>query len=233
MTATGEPLFGIPRGDALRGNLILSCAFGAYFWIVYWTGNYVAAHSARAHVALPFESAMPFVPWTIVLYLTITPLLCLAPFLFRTPDRMLPLFATMVVEVTIAGVVFCLYPVELSFPPQDVSPAEGFLVWLASMAALQYNCVPSLHVALAATAGWAYLKVGGPRWRFFVCAWVAAIVVSTLLGHQHHLVDLAAGAVLTWIAIVVVPPRILKLQRDRSRRRTGLTPLGAESGKTT
>src|SRR5262249_38786418 len=85
----------------------------------------------------------------------------------------------------------------------------------AGVAALEYNCVPSLHVALAATAGWFYLKVGGALWRFFVCAWVAAIVASTLLGHQHHLVDLVAGAALTWIATALVPPLVLKWQRER------------------
>ena len=219
MSSQHEPLLGLPQGDALRGNLVLSCVFGLYVWAVYWTGNFIAAHSVRAHVALPFETAIPFVPWTLVFYLTITPLLCLAPFIFRTPERLLPLFATMMAEVTIAGVVFCLYPVELSFSPQDATPAEAFLLKLADMAALQYNCVPSLHVALAVTAAWAYLKVGGSGWRFFVSAWAAGIVASTLLAHQHHIIDLAAGAVLTVLAIAIVPPLVRRWQDGRWRVR--------------
>lgn len=228
MNDTREPLFGVPHGNALRGNLILSCIFGGYFWAVYWTGNFVAAHSTRAHVALPLDLAIPFVPWTLVVYLTITPLLCLAPFIFRTPERLLPLFATMMAEVTVAGLVFCLYPVELSFPPQQVTPAESFLVKLADMAALQYNCVPSLHVTLAMTAAWAYLKVGGLGWRVFVSTWAACIIASTLLGHQHHVIDLAAGGLLTVMAIAIVPPLVHKWQSGAWRVR----PLTIEREKT-
>jgi membrane-associated phospholipid phosphatase len=232
MHASAEPLFGLPKGDALRGNLVLSFAFAAYFWIVYGGSNFLAANSARSHVALPLDLMIPFVPWTVIIYLTITPLLCLAPFILRTPQRLLPLFVTLMVEVTIAGVVFCLFPVELSFPDQPVTAAEGFLLWLAECAALQYNCVPSLHVALAITAGWAYLQVGGPLWRGFICCWIVAIILSTLLGHQHHLVDLAAGFLLAAIAVVTVPPLVRRWQWRELRPRA-LTPPAAECEKTT
>jgi PAP2 superfamily len=202
-------LIGLPQGDALRGNLMLSVAFAAYFWIVYLTGNFVAAHAAvRRQVALPFESAIPFVPWAAVIYLTVTPLFCLAPFIFRTPERLLPLFVTMCVEVTVAGIVFCLFPVELSFPPHEVAGAAGFLYRLAGDVALSYNCVPSLHVALALTCAYTYASVGARRWRIFIWSWAGAIVASTLLTHQHHLADLAAGIILAGLAVRYVPPRV-------------------------
>jgi hypothetical protein len=123
----------LPKGDALRGNLMLSLAFAAYFWIVYGTGDFVAAHAAeRFHVALPFEQSIPFVPWAAVIYLTVTPLFCLAPFIFRTPERLLPLFVTMCVEVTIAGVIFCLFPVELRSPRTRSRVRQvSFTVWPA------------------------------------------------------------------------------------------------------
>jgi len=56
----------------------------------------------------------------------------------------------------------------------------------------------------------------------------AGIVVSTLLGHQHHLIDLGAGSLLTVMAIAVVPPLVHKWQSGARRVR----PLTIEREKT-
>lgn len=214
-----EPLFGLPQPRALAMNAALAAVFAAYFWIVYGACDILAAHAAwRYHVALPFERMIPFVPWAAAIYLTITPFLLIALFVVRTPERMLPLFATLCAEVTIAGVIFCIFPVELSFPPHEVTGAAGVVYGLARTVALTYNCVPSLHVALALTAAWAFAQVGGRRWRLLVWSWAAAIAASTLLIHQHHLADLAAGAALTAICVRHVPPRVRHWQEARSRR---------------
>jgi membrane-associated phospholipid phosphatase len=215
-------VLGLPEGRALGVNLALSGAFAAYFWIVYWAGNFVAAHAAqRFQVALPLDLMIPFLPWASVVYLTVTPLLWLAPFIFRTPERLLPLFVALCAEVTIAGVVFCVFPVELSFPAQEVTGSAEFFLRLVRTIALEHNCVPSLHVALTLTAAWAYASVGGRSWRIFVWSWAAAIVVSTLLAHQHHLADLAAGAALSILAVRYVPPRVETWLRARSGPRSG------------
>jgi len=219
MTPDSNRPLGLPQGDALRGNLLLSAAFAAYFWIVYFLGDLVAARAAwRWHVALPFEADIPFLPWMSVIYLTVTPFFCLAPFVFRTPQRLLPLFVTMCVEVSAAGIVFCLLPVELSFPPHEPDGAAGFIYRLAAAVALTYNCVPSLHVALALTCAAAYVSVGGRRWRIFICSWVLAIVASTLLTHQHHLADLAGGIVLAALAVRYVPARVRQWQDGQALR---------------
>jgi membrane-associated phospholipid phosphatase len=230
MTQDSSRALGIPQGDALRDNLLLSAAFAAYFWIVYFIGDFVAAHSGwRWHVALPFEADIPFVPWMAVIYLTVTPFFCLAPFVFRTPQRLLPLFVTMCVEVTVAGVVFCLLPVELSFPAHEVAGAAGVFHRLAVTVALTYNCVPSLHVALVLTCAWAYASVGGRWWRIFVWSWALAIVASTLLTHQHHLADLASGIILAALAVRLVPPRVRPWQETQALRAARGTSTPAPS----
>ena len=231
MTRDNDRPLGLPKGDALRGNLLLSAAFAAYFWIIYFIGNFVAAHSAwRFHVALPFEAHIPFLPWAAVIYLTVTPFFCLAPFVFRTPQRLLPLFVTMCAEVTMAGVVFCLFPVELSFPPHEVEGAVGLFYRLAVTVALTYNCVPSLHVALVLTCAMAYAPFGGRRWQIFVWSWALAIVASTLLTHQHHIADLATGVLLAVLAVRYVPPRVRQWQESQALRTT--SGISAQAGST-
>jgi PAP2 superfamily len=226
VTRDDDRLFGLPEQGALWVNLFLSIAFAAYFWIVYWLGDFVAARATeRFHVALSFELFIPFVPWAAVVYLTVTPLLCLAPFIFRTPERLLPLFVTLCAEVTIAGVIFCIFPVELSFAPQEATSSADVFMRLARTIALTYNCVPSLHVALAVSAAWAYAPAGGWRWRILVWSWAAAIAVSTLLTHQHHLADLASGVLLSAVGMRYVLPRVRKWLEARSdttrRQRAG------------
>jgi membrane-associated phospholipid phosphatase len=217
VTRDDNRLFGLPEPGALWINLLLSIAFAAYFWIVYWLGDFVAARATeRFHVALSFELLIPFVPWAAVVYLTVTPLLCLAPFIFRTPERLLPLFVTLCAEVTIAGAIFCILPVELSFAPQEVTSSADVFLRLAHAIALTYNCVPSLHVALAVSAAWAYAPAGGWRWRILVWSWAAAIVVSTLLTHQHHLADLAGGVLLSAVCMRYLFPRVRKWLEARS-----------------
>jgi membrane-associated phospholipid phosphatase len=230
MTHDDERVLGLPQGDALRGNMLLSAAFAAYFWIVYFAGDFVATHATqRHHVALPFEADIPFVPWAAVIYLTVTPFFCLAPFVLRTPQQLLPLFVTMCVEVTVAGIVFCLLPVELSFPPHEVAGAAGVFHRLAVTVALTYNCVPSLHVALVLTCARAYASVGGRWWRIFVWSWALAIVASTLLTHQHHLADLASGIILAALAVRLVPPRVRQWQETQALRAARGTSTPAPS----
>jgi hypothetical protein len=232
MTGGDGRILGLPRGAALRGNLLLACVFAAYFCTVYWTGNFVAVHAAhRFHVALPFETLIPFVPSTAAVYLTITPLLWLAPFIFRTPKRLLPLFVMLSTEVTIAGIAFCLFPVELSFPARNIAGIAGTLMGLTRAIVLEYNCVPSLHVALALTAAWAYQGVGEWHWRAFIWSWAAAITASTLLAHQHHLADLAAGAALSAVTVRYVPPRVqewLRIRSEGALRRSSGGARGAQ-----
>jgi hypothetical protein len=231
VTRDDNRLFGLPEPGALWINLLLSIAFAAYFLIVYWLGDFVAASATeRFHVALPFELYIPFVPWAAVVYLTVTPLLWLAPFIFRTPERLLPLFVTLSAEVTIAGAIFCILPVELSFAPREVTSSADVFLRLARAIALTYNCVPSLHVALAVSAAWAYAPAGGWRWRILVWSWAAAIAVSTLLTHQHHLADLAGGVLLSAVGMRYVFPRVRKWLDARSgqdmTRRQGAGAVG-------
>jgi membrane-associated phospholipid phosphatase len=215
----GAAILALPERDALPKNLLLSAAFSAFFWSVYWTGDFVAGRAPqRFDVALPLDLSIPFLPWASLLYLTITPLLCLAPFIFRTPARLLPLVITMSLEVAFSGVVFCLFPVALSFPTHEVAGMAGVFYRLADDINLTYNCVPSLHVAFAVSAAWAYRRRDKPAWTWFVILWSGAIVLSTMLSHQHHIVDVATGALLAAAAMAWIYPRARGWSAARHRR---------------
>jgi membrane-associated phospholipid phosphatase len=77
------------------------------------------------------------------------------------------------------------------------------------------NAAPSLHVSLTCLLGLALMR-DYPRW--WPVAWPAVVVVwaSTLLTHQHHLIDVGTGALL---GIVVALPW------NRRGRNRALQPL--------
>ncbi len=187
----------LPARTELPLLIAMSAAFGAWFYGIYWLAyQYTGAVAERLRVDLAWEAAIPFWPWASVLYMTITPLLLLAPFVLRTARTLAPLFAALVLQVAIAGVAFVLFPAELGYPAPVITGPAAVPFAVMKAINLTYNLVPSLHVAFACTAAAVLARAGGPRWAFGLWLWGIAIVASTLVTHQHHVLDVAAGAAL-------------------------------------
>jgi membrane-associated phospholipid phosphatase len=84
-----------------------------------------------------------------------------------------------------------------AYPPHSEG-VEGAIFGFADIINLDHNMCPSLHVAMAVAAAYVYaLHSTRPAKRFW-WLWAAAIMVSTLLTHQHHVIDVLAGAVVGW-----------------------------------
>jgi len=191
----------LPAGNDAHAALIFSLAFLTIF-VVFFGGT--SALSAfipwRAEVALPFELDIPFRPeWSIV-YLSMIPLLLLLPLARPRWQDLFPVFITLVAETVVASAIFIALPVQSSFPERHATGTWGDAFLLADTLNLERNLFPSLHVAFAVTAALALAPTVG-RWsRLLLLAWVSAISASTLLIHEHHLVDVAAGALLAMLA---------------------------------
>jgi len=146
---------------------------------------------------------VPFVPALSLVYLTITPALMLAPFLLRTRAKLAPLALTLCAETIVACAFFLLFPQTTAFVRPEVTGWARIPFGIADTLNLQYNQFPSLHVAFAVSAAWAYRRFA---WR----VWAAAVAVSTWLMWEHHLVDILGGVALAAIAMTVVYPRLQK-----------------------
>jgi hypothetical protein len=62
--------------------------------------------------------------------------------------------------------------------------------------ALDHNAVSSLHVALSCACAAAYAGRCGRIGKALLGTWAAAIALSTLLTHQHHLLDVVTAIAL-------------------------------------
>lgn len=212
MWAGPRPLPGNPiapetlRRNDLTVNLFLSGIFAAIFALIYWTGDLLYQSAANpADLSLAADALFPFVPQAALIYLTISPLLLIAPFLIKTPDRLLPFGLTLVFELLVALAVFYVMPV---LPPViDASRANGWLMWIADSVNLDGNSFPSLHVALSVSAIIAYLPLLKGYWKTGFIVWGLLIVLSTMLTRQHGLADVAGGLVLAFGAMTFVYPK--------------------------
>jgi hypothetical protein len=199
--------WGWPGARLLAIFAVLYLAVSVLFAAVYVGADArTRALARRVRVDLPFERAIPFVPAMAWVYMSIYVPFLLAPFVLRSRRELQALALSASAVILVAGVGFILIPAELGYePPSGLGPPLTMAVFhFADRLNLDYNLVPSLHVALSATCAAALATRAAPAGRRLLLAWALAVGASTLLTHQHHVVDvvsgyLVAGAAFRWI----------------------------------
>jgi membrane-associated phospholipid phosphatase len=203
-----RPFIAWPGWPFLRFAWLLSLANAVWFEFVFWGCNWITAHrSLRVPIHLPFELSIPLIPGAVLGYLSIYAIFLLGPFVIREKSEFARLIGALAATTFVAGLGFLLVPSRAAFPPPgDVGMWTGLLRSARSVA-LEYNMVPSLHVALSVCCLAAYARRARPRTRFALWTWASAVALSTIFTHQHHIVDVVTG----WILGVVAYRRIVPL----------------------
>jgi hypothetical protein len=192
-----HPLIAWPGWTHVRDAIGLGVLFAIWLELSYALTDYLTAQrTLRVRVHFDAERAIPFVPAMTVFYVSIIPLLWLAPFTLRTRAELRGLVGALSRVTLFAAIGFLLLPAELAYPPDVVPPRWMALYNLADAFNLRYNLAPSLHVALAVTCIDAYARRASGTARLALWSWGGAIAASTLLTHQHHLFDVVSGFVL-------------------------------------
>jgi membrane-associated phospholipid phosphatase len=211
MSLRGAPFWHLPTRSHLRRALILSAAVGVWFEIVYGGANWLThQHGYRVRLHTDAELAVPFVPAAVVGYMSLYPLFAIAPFVLRTERELTALALCLAVQIGVAGIGFLVFPAENLFPPPgemgDWSATVRFAKWLA----LDYNLAPSLHVAMGTLCAAVYARQAPPPGRAALWLWAGIIGVSTLLLHQHYVVDIVTGYLLAFVGVRFVYDRLLQ-----------------------
>ena len=186
-----------PRWDILRLYLLLGMALDALFVVVYGGLSLLTAHrDPRLRFYWEWELEIPLVEPMILVYFSILPLFLLPA--FRLDGQGLKLLAKrMAAAMVVAGAVFLLLPTELGFTRDTEAGRFASLFALLWMADLPYNLFPSLHVALSGLVI-AALFPRSPTWaRALLGLWLIAICFAVVLVHQHHVVDVLGGLLVT------------------------------------
>jgi membrane-associated phospholipid phosphatase len=190
----------------------LSLINGIWFMLVFGGCDFITAHrSLRVPIHFAAELRIPFVPAMTAVYMSIYLLFLAGPFILRTRREFRAMIATLATMIGIAGVGFLLVPAQLAFSPpreQDLGIWAG-LFHLADRLNLTYDLVPSLHVALSVACIAAFSTRTARTGRTLLWIWAAAIAVSTVLTHQHHVIDVVTGWILATLCMHIIYSRLI------------------------
>lgn len=170
------------------------------FFAVYPTTNWITSlRPEPLHLYIRAELAVPFVPQFIWAYLSMYVLFLVPPFLL--PAARMPALGKQLIGGTLmSGLLFLLLPAELGFARMlpAGAPYAGIFAAVFSIDH-PYNLVPSLHVIFSTAIALACADASKAVVRVALHAWLIAIVASTILVHQHHVLDLASSFVLVFL----------------------------------
>ena len=204
--ARGVRLLFWPGWRQLAFAFLVGSAEAVLFGIVYGGTNWIAnQHSWRITAHTPLDLEIPFVPAATVVYLSLNPMLWTMAFVLRTRREIVAFVGTLAAATLVAGVFFLVLPAAHAYRTPSAADLGAWQGWyqVMRMVALEHNYLPSLHVAFVTICVRVLMRYRGWRERAIVLVWGGAIVVSTLLTHQHYLLDVITGFMLGWIAVSV------------------------------
>jgi membrane-associated phospholipid phosphatase len=167
-------------------------------WIVVYGGaNWIAGmHRYRISLETVVDQHIPFVALASFVYLSLFPLLWLAPFRLRSPEQLRRLAVGLGWLIFLSGVGFLILPCQAASALPKVNGWGSEAFRLADQINLTHNYLPSLHVGMAVVCAHAYGHRAAQTTAAAFWLWATAIALSTLVTHQHFLVDVATGGIL-------------------------------------
>lgn len=188
----GRYWFRVPDRTTLLTILGWSLLIDALFFPIYGSINWLTSQRHDLlKLYLPAESTIPLVPEAIWIYLSMFLLFCLP--LFTLPrERARHEAMAAILGLFTAAIFWLLLPAKLGF--ERVLPAgyETFYEMIFTLDA-PHNLVPSLHVVFSTIAVQACAQNAPRIIRAGLWIWLTCIAASTLLTHQHHVLDVFIG----------------------------------------
>ncbi|AZA77987.1 hypothetical protein EG347_10885 [Chryseobacterium sp. G0186] len=177
------------------------------FMIVYnGTAWYISTLEKVPSFVFDFEEYIPFIPWTIIPYMTSGLLFCMVFFLCSNREQLKVLTQRMLFITIVAGICFILFPLQFSLPkPETDQFIFGYSFQFLKTFDYPFNQAPSLHIAYAFVF-WSVLRTLG-KGRLFFMFWLLLLGISTLTTYQHHFIDILTGSLLAHISFIIFPYR--------------------------
>jgi len=200
---------------------LFSCfAASMIFASAYWLSNKLT--SLRDDVGsgvFSWEHLIPFVPWTIVPYLSIIVFFLLSFFVDRDRKELHRHVNRVILVLLVSLVCYALFPLRFTFERPVVDGPFGPFYALLETFDLPYNRAPSLHISVLVLL-WARL-VPSLSVLQGVClkAWFLLIAGSVLTTYQHHVIDIPCGILVGAAAVLLTSSSVAgALSRALSRR---------------
>lgn len=173
--------------------------FYLFFFPVYFGGGHIAENAQDTFgLYLSWEPDIPLVPWMIWPYLTLFSLFLL-PLFHMSAKQISVLSRQSTATLVVAGVSFFLLPTHSGYPAIQVEDLHQSMFKILFLVDTPHNLAPSLHVAFSALILLGSASLTSTRLAWGYRFWLVLLSVSTVLVHQHHIIDVVSGFVLALI----------------------------------
>jgi len=195
-----------------RHLAVLALAY-AVFSALYLGAPLTGLRDALVLTPSAVDARIPFVDWSIWVYLSQFPLLGLVFWKAADSPAWGRSLRSMLVATLLSVAVFVALPTRLDRGPIDGTAAVAAIAFAALyLFDPPSNCFPSLHVSLALLGALAFWPARR-RLTLGCLAWAALIAASTLTTRQHVLIDVAGGA-----AVALAAHWLTRWQESRTTR---------------
>ena len=175
------------------------CFAGAAAFVLFY-GGASELNPTPINIDFYFEPRWYFLPQFAPIYLSVLLPLSLLPFLADDRQQIRSLAKVYVIELLTSCAFYILVPLPDIATPPAAPGVWGTLFSLLDLCNMNGNYFPSLHVTFAVTIAQFLGRSGSSSKKIFLAVWAALVAVSTLVLHQHYLIDLLGGALLGQVA---------------------------------
>lgn len=190
---------GVAQSEKLAKRPWLAAALwmlflGPFFFLVWGLCNWIT--SLRSDVGtfyFGWEKSIPFVPWMIIPYMSIDLFFAGSTFLCSTKAELNTLVKRIIFAIFISAAGFLLFPLRLGYVRPETSPTFDQSFDLLAFLIGDFNLFPSLHISLRWIIWDVYRRHTRGLLKIFLGAWFVLIALSTVLGYQHHVIDVIGG----------------------------------------
>ncbi|MBP1167187.1 hypothetical protein JOE44_004071 [Chryseobacterium sp. PvR013] len=175
------------------------------FMMVYnFTAWYISKLTDVPSFVFNFENYIPFIPWSIIPYMTSGIFFCLVFFFCQNKQQLKVLTQRMLFVTVVAGICFLLFPLKFSLSKPEINdPVLGYSFQFLKVFDSPFNQAPSLHIAYAFIF-WSVFR-NLKKGRSFVMLWLIILGISTLTTYQHHFIDVITGSILAHFSFIIFP----------------------------
>lgn len=177
------------------------------FMMVYnFAAWYVSTLTEIPSFVFGFEKYIPFIPWSIIPYMTSGIFFCVVFFYCQNKEQLKVLTKRMLFATIVAGICFLLFPLKFSLSKPEVSSSFlGYSFQFLKVFDSPFNQAPSLHIAYAFIF-WSVFR-NLKKGRTLLMLWLILLGISTLTTYQHHLIDIITGSILAHLSFILFPYR--------------------------
>ena len=175
---------------------LLAALITILFTSIYFSTNFYAGNVDQYAYFFEFEKLFPFIPGFILIYLSLNILMTMPLFYLENKNEIIDYAGQIIIGTIIAGVFFVIFPGKLGF--ERILPDGLFYPVYRQLFEIDapHNLAPSLHIIYTYITVFVLInKTKSKVWHI----WGGLMCMSVVLTHQHHLIDVVSGLLLSLI----------------------------------